>query len=81
MNNVIKHAHKHITHINSYDTEINHYNKKSLDKKQYYNSYHGNLNFRKIENISLTQQTDITNNITETNKKTITYVPMLIIII
>ena len=29
---------------------------------------------RKIENISLTRQTDITNNITETNNQTITYV-------
>ena len=32
------------------------------------------INFRKIENISLTQQTDITNYITETNNQTITYV-------
>ena len=66
--------HKHIKNINSYDAEINYYNKKSLNKKQYYNFYHGNSNFRKIENISLTQQTDITNNITETNNQTITYI-------
>ena len=32
------------------------------------------LNFRKIENISLPQQTDITNNITETNTQIINYV-------
>ena len=32
------------------------------------------FNFRKIENISLTQQADISNNITETNSQTITYV-------
>ena len=72
--NVIKKVHNHIKHINNYDTEINYYNKKPHSKKQYYNFYHGNFNFRKIENISLTQQTDITNNITETNHQTITYV-------
>ena len=72
--NVIKKVHKNIKHINNYDTEINYYNKKSLNKKQYYNFYHDNFNFRKIENISLTQQTDITNNITETNTQTINYV-------
>ena len=71
--NVINKVHKHVKHINNYDTEINYYNKKSLNKKQYYNFYHGNFNFRKIENISLTQQTDITNNITETNTQTISY--------
>ena len=32
------------------------------------------FNFRKIENISISQQYDITNNITETNNQTITYV-------
>ena len=72
--NVIKKLHKHIKHINDYDTEINYHNKKSLNKKQHHNFYHDNFNFRKIENISLTQQTDITNNITETNNQTITYV-------
>ena len=72
--NVIINIHKHITHINNYDTEIKIcYNKKSLNKKQYYNLHHDNFNFRKIENISLTQHTDITNNITETNNQTITY--------
>ena len=48
--------------------------KKSFNKKQYYNFYHGSFNFRKIENTSLTQQTNITNNITETNNQTIAYV-------
>ena len=52
--NVIKHIHTHITHINNYDTEINYYNKKSLNKKQYYNFCHDSCNFRKIENIPLT---------------------------
>ena len=72
--NVIKKVHKHINHINNYDTEINCYNKKSNNKKQYYNFYHDSFKVRKIGNISLTQQTDITNNITETNNQTITYV-------
>ena len=72
--NVVKKVHKQINNIINYDTGTNCYNKKSLNKKQYYNFYHDNFNFRKIENISLTQQTDITNNITETNNQTITYV-------
>jgi hypothetical protein len=72
--NVIKKVHKNIKHINNYDTEINYYNKKSLNKKQYYNFYNDYFNFRKIENVSLSQQTDITNNITETNNQTINYV-------
>ena len=44
--NVIKTVHKHIKHINNYDTEIVYYSKKSLHKKQYYNFYHDNFNFR-----------------------------------
>ena len=72
--NVINKVHNHIIHVNNYGTEIIYYDKKPHNKKQYYNFYHDNLNFRKIENISLTQQTDITNNITETNNQTITYV-------
>ena len=60
--------------MNNYDTEINHYNNKLHNTKKYHNFYHDSFNFRKIENISLTQQTDITNNITETNNQTITYV-------
>ena len=71
--NVIKNVHKHIKNIHNYDTEINYYSKKSLNKKHYYNFYHDNSNFRKIGNIALTQQADITNNITETNNQTITY--------
>ena len=63
MNNVIKIINKHITHISNYDTEINYYSNKSLNKKNYYNFYNDNLNSRKVENISLSQQTDITNNI------------------
>ena len=59
--------------MNNYDTAVYYHNKKSLNKKQYYNFYHDNFIFRKIENISLTQQTDITNNITETNNQTTTY--------
>ena len=51
--NVIKKVHKHIKHINNYDTEVNHYSKKSLHKKNYYNFYNDNFNFRKIVNISL----------------------------
>ena len=35
--NVIKKVSKHIKHINNYDTEINHYDQKSLDKKSCYN--------------------------------------------
>ena len=76
--NVVKNAPKHINNIHNYDTEINYYNKKSLHKKQYYNFYHDDFNFRKSENISLTQQTDITNNIT---KRIIKLLHMLIMII
>ena len=72
--NVIKKVHKHIKHINNYDTEINYYNKKSVNKKQYYNFYNDTFNFRKIFSVSLTQQNDITNNINETNTQTINYV-------
>ena len=72
--NVSNKVHKHIKHINNYCTEINYHNRKSHNKGQYSNFYHDNFNFRKIENISLTQQTDFTNNITETNNQTITYV-------
>ena len=44
--NVIKKVHKHIKNISNYDTYINYYSKKSLNKEQYYNFYHGNFNFR-----------------------------------
>ena len=72
--NVIKKVHTHINHINNYDTEINHYSKESLTNNNYYIFFKANFNFRKIENISLSQQTHITNNITETNTETINYV-------
>ena len=61
-------------HINNYDTGINYYSKKSLSKNNYFHFYNDNLDFRKIGNISLSQQNDITNNITETNTQTINYV-------
>ena len=60
--------------MNNYDTDVNYHNKKPLNKTNCYNFYNDNLNFRKIENISLSQQTDVTNNITETNTQTITFV-------
>ena len=52
--NVMKKVHKHIKHINSYDTEINDYNKKSFNKDQHYNFYHDNFNLRKIEHFTNT---------------------------
>ena len=55
--NVIKKLNKHITHINSYDIEISYFNKKPLNTNNGYNFYHANFHFRKIENISLPQQT------------------------
>ena len=61
-------------HVNNYETGVIYYSKKSLDKKNLYNFYNDNFNFRKIENISLSQQTAITNNITETNPQTTGYV-------
>ena len=59
---VIKKVNEHIKHINNHDTEMNYYSKKPLNKNNYYNLYHDSFDFRKIENIPLTQQTDITNN-------------------
>ena len=38
------------------------------------NFYNDTFNFRKIENISLSQQTDIVNILTETNNQTISYI-------
>ena len=61
-------------HINNYGTGMNNYSKKSLNKTNYYNFYNDNFPFQKHENISLSQQTYITNNTTETNNQTITYV-------
>ena len=64
---------KHIKHINNYGTEINYYSKASLYKKSY-KFCHGSFNFRKIENISLTQQTDVIHNTIENITQTINYV-------
>ena len=46
--NAIKKVHKQINHIKKYDTEMNYYRKKSLNKKDYYNFYKDNLDFRKL---------------------------------
>ena len=59
-----------VNHTNSYDTEINCYNKKSVNKANYCNFYKDTFNFRKYEIISSSQQTEITNNIIETNTQT-----------
>ena len=60
--------------MNSYDTYINHYSKESSNNTNYYIFYNYKFNFRKIENISLSQQSDITNSTTEANTETINYV-------
>ena len=39
-------------------------------QREYYNFYHDTLNFRTIEIISSSQQTDITNDIADTNTQT-----------
>ena len=44
--NAIKNVDEHIKHSTNYDTEINYYRKKSLNKKNYYNFYHDTFNFR-----------------------------------
>ena len=54
--NVIKKVHKHIQHINNYDTEVNYYSKKSLNMMKCYNFYNDNFYIRTIENISIPQQ-------------------------
>ena len=73
--NVMKTVNNHITHIKKYDTEINHYNTKvDTHIKHINNLYNDTFNFRKIENISLSQQTGILNHITETNNQTINYI-------
>ena len=70
--NVIKKDNIHIKHINSYGTERNYYNKKSLNKKNYYNLYHDTFNFRTI--ISNPQRTDITNKKIETRTQATNYI-------
>ena len=72
--NVIKKVNKHIKYINTYDTEIHYNSKKSLNNNYYYKLYNDIFNSRKTENISLSQQTDITNNTTEANTQTINYI-------
>ena len=66
--------HIHITQISDYDTEINYYNKKSLNKTNYCNFYNDTFNFRKNELICSSQQTDITNSIIDTNTQTTNYI-------
>ena len=66
-NNITKHNHNNYDHNvikKVVNTHIKHIN----------NFYNDTFNFRKIENISLSQQTDIVNNITETNNQTISYI-------
>ena len=60
--------------MNKYDTEMNYYNSNSLNKENCSNLYKGTFHFRKTENISLSQQTNIVNNITEPNNQTIHYI-------
>ena len=59
--------------MNDYGTEIKYYSKRNHSKKNYYNFYNDIFNFRKIGNISLSQQTYTTNNTTKSNNQTITY--------
>ena len=72
--NVIKNINTYIKHIDNYDTDITYYNKKSFNNNNYYNLYHDISNVRKNEHVSLSQQTDITNNIIETTTQTRTYI-------
>ena len=65
-NNVTKHNH------NNYEHNV--IKKVNKHMKHIDNFYNDTFNFRKIENISLSQQTDIVNNITETNNQTISYI-------
>ena len=58
---------EYISHIDNYGTELNYYNKKSLNKAKYYNFYHDTFNFEKNDIINNSQQTDITNSIKDTN--------------
>ena len=65
--NAIKEVNKHIQHINNHVTEMNYFTKKSVNTKSDYNLYHDTFNFRKNAIISNSKQTDITNNIIDTN--------------
>ena len=66
-NNITKHNH------NNYEHNVI---KKVVSKhiKHINNFYNETFNVRKVETISLSQQTDIVNNITETNNQTISYI-------
>ena len=70
----MKKVNKRIHHINNYGTEINDTNKKSLNEHNYFNFYHDTFNFRNNDIPSNSQQTGITNNITETNTQTTNYI-------
>ena len=72
--NVIKKVNNHIKHINNYDTEINYYSKESVNSKKYCNFYNDTFDLIKIENISLSQQTDITNGTIEISTQTVIYI-------
>ena len=61
-------------HINNYGTEINGFNKKSLNKNKYYYFYNGTFDFRRNGIISNSQQTDITNSIIEANTQTTNHI-------
>ena len=65
-NNITKHNHNNYEHnvLTKVNKPIKHNN----------NLYSDTFNFRKTENISLSQQTDIVNNITETNNQTRNYI-------
>ena len=65
-NTITKHNHNNYEHnvIKKVNKHIKHIN----------NLYNDTFNFRKIENISLSRQTYIVNNITETNNQTISYI-------
>ena len=53
---------------------LKNYNKSRVIKKNCYNFYNDTLNFRKNEIISNSHQTDITNDIIDTNKQTKNYI-------
>ena len=72
--NVIKKINKHIAHIHNYDTEINYHNNKNNIENYAYYFYHDTFDFRKNEIISSSGQTDITNNVIETNTQTTNYI-------
>ena len=87
MNNITKHINNNyesdIIRINTTTKDINYnyehndliyHNKKIWNKLMFYSFYNDTYKLRKIEIISRSQQTDITNNIIETNNKTNNYI-------